>query len=71
VDALVVEDHVIYVALESTVKKEGLRLAGRISAALHEMEGGKADLSFSIASFPEEEADEDKFLSLAFSRGAV
>jgi len=68
VDILIPDGNVLYLALEGTVRREAMRLVGQITAALHEATGGKGDLSFSVASFPEEEANEDTFLSLAIAR---
>jgi len=75
-DLFVKDVDTLYMALQSTVKREAARIADRVVAAFQEsLTSQKLDphfhLACSIASYPEEAADEETFLGMIFKREAA
>ena len=66
----------MYLALESTVPREGARIADRIVAAFKDSvvrEGlnARLQMTYAISGFPDETADEERYLRNVFDREAA
>jgi PAS domain S-box-containing protein len=75
-DILVKDVDAMYLALESTVKREAARISDKIITAFEESlarEGllSKLKMTYAISGFPDEAADEEKYLRNVFDREAA
>ncbi len=74
-DLLVKDMDAMYLGLESMVKREGARIADRVVAAfeeslVREKLSSKLRMSYQITGFPEEAADEEKYLEKVIPSGS-
>ncbi len=75
-DLLVKDMDAMYLGLESTVKREGARVADRVVAAfedslVREKLSSKLRMSYTITSFPEETASQDAYVEKVFRSEAA
>ncbi len=70
-DLVVLDESAVYLALQSTVKREAVRVAERVEEAFEEYLSrqkpkGKLRMTYTVTGFPEEAKDEEAYLSKIF-----